>query len=74
MTNSKKRAIIITERREGEIKMTRTREEITRRIEQVENNAFYLNMKDRWTRQDFQTMRDYDSELRELKRELEEAE
>lgn len=54
--------------------MTRTREEITRRIEQVENNAFYLNMKDRWTRQDFQRMRDYDNELRELRRELEEAE
>lgn len=53
--------------------MTRTREEITKRIEQVETNAFYLHMKDRWTRQDYRTMDEYNRELRQLKRELEEA-
>lgn len=54
--------------------MTRTREEIRARLEQVENNAFYLNMKDRWTRQDYQTMREYNNEIRALERELREAE
>ena len=53
--------------------MTRTREEITERIERLETNAFYLNMKDRWTRQDYKTMDEYNREIRQLKKELEEV-
>lgn len=54
--------------------MTRTREEITKRIDELETRAFYLDMKDRWNRQDYQRMDEYRREIRELKRELEEAE
>ena len=53
--------------------MTRTREEITKRIETVKNNMFYLNMKDRWTTQDYRTMDRYHREIQELKKQLEAA-
>ena len=36
--------------------MTRTREEILKAIEETERWAFYLDMKDRWTTEDYRTM------------------
>ena len=50
--------------------MTRTREEITKRIETLENRRFYLNMKDRWDRNDWKTIREWDRELFALNQEL----
>ena len=50
--------------------MTRTREEILKAIEETERWAFYLDMKDRWTTEDYRTMNRYRREIRELKREL----
>lgn len=50
--------------------MTRTREEILKAIEETERWAFYLDMKDRWTTEDYRTMDRYRREIRELKREL----
>ena len=50
--------------------MTRTREEILKAIEETERWAFYLDMKDRWTTEDYRTMDRYNREIRELKREL----
>jgi hypothetical protein len=51
--------------------MTRTREEITKRIDELETRACYLDMQDRWNRQDYQRMDEYRRGIRELKRELE---
>lgn len=51
--------------------MARTREEITKRIETVKNNMFYLNMKDRWTTQDYRQMNEWHREVRTLEAELE---
>lgn len=53
--------------------MTRTREEITKRIDELETKAFYLDMKDRWNRQDYQRMDEYNRKIRELEKELEGA-
>lgn len=50
--------------------MTRTREEILKAIEKTERWAFYLDMKDRWTTEDYRIMDRYRREIRELKREL----
>lgn len=50
--------------------MTRTREEILKAIEETKRWTFYLNMKDRWTVQDYRTMDRYRREIRELEREL----
>ena len=50
--------------------MTKTREEILKAIEETKHWAFYLNMKDRWTAQDYRTMDRYRREIRELEREL----
>lgn len=50
--------------------MTRTREEILKAIEEIERWAFYLDMKDRWTTEDYRTMDRYRREIRELEREL----
>lgn len=50
--------------------MTRTREEILKAIEETERWAFYLDMKDRWTTEDYRTMDRYRKEIRELEREL----
>ena len=50
--------------------MTRTREEILKAIEENERWAFYLDMKDRWTTEDYRTMDRYRREIRELEREL----
>ena len=50
--------------------MTRTREEILKAIEEIERWAFYLDMKDRWTTEDYRTMDRYRREIRELEKEL----
>lgn len=50
--------------------MTRTREEILKAIEETKRWAFYLDMKDRWTTEDYRTMDRYRREIRELEREL----
>ena len=50
--------------------MTRTREEILKAIEETERWAFYLDMKDRWTTEDYRTMDRYRREIRELEKEL----
>jgi len=38
------------------------------RIEELEKKEFFLEMKDRWTREDFETMRKIREEIRELKK------
>lgn len=68
LTTRKKYAIIIIEKRKGEIKMTKN--EIKERIDRLEDLKFYLNMKDRWTTEDYRTMDRYRREIRELEREL----
>ena len=50
-----------------------TRTEIIERINKLEANAFYLNMKDRWTPEDYRTMDKWHREIRELKEKLEAA-
>lgn len=51
-----------------------TRNEILTKIDELETKAFYLNMKDRWTREDYRTMDKYNNEIHKLKKELEGAE
>lgn len=43
-----------------------TREEIKKKIEEIENKEFYLQMKDRWNGNDFATSRKHREEIREL--------
>ena len=50
-----------------------TRTENIERIDELETNAFYLDMKDRWTQDDYRTMDKWRREIRELKKELEAA-
>lgn len=47
-----------------------TREEITKRMEEIETRRFYLAMKDRWTREDFATDDKWFAEWLNLKNEL----
>jgi len=72
LTNPCSCGIIITERKEREV-ITMTRTEIIERIDELEANAFYLNMKDRWTPEDYRIMNKWHREIRELKKELEAA-
>lgn len=53
--------------------ITMTRTEIIERIDKLETNAFYLDMKDRWTQDDYRTMNEWRREIRELKKKLETA-
>ena len=71
LTTWKKYAIIIIEKRKGEIKMTKN--EIKERIDRLEDLKFYLNMKDRWTTEDYKTINRYHREIQELKKQLEAA-
>ena len=57
--------------KKGEIKMTKN--EIKERIDRLEDLKFYLNMKDRWTTEDYKTINRYHRELQELKKQLEAA-
>ena len=47
-----------------------TRKQIEKQIEKLENRKFYLNMKDRWNREDYKRNDDLNKQLRELKEEL----
>ena len=50
-----------------------TKNEIKERINRLEDLKFYLNMKDRWTTEDYRTMSRYRREIQELKEQLEAA-
>lgn len=47
-----------------------TRKQIEEQIEKLENRKFYLNMKNRWNREDYKRNDDLNKQLRELKEEL----
>lgn len=47
-----------------------TRTEIIERIEQLKDNIFYLNMKDRWTFDDHRTIDRWRREIRTLTTQL----
>lgn len=49
-----------------------TREEIKARIEDLEERRFYMKMKDRWTREDFDWDMETFREIRRLEKMLEE--
>lgn len=44
-----------------------TKKEIEEKIEKLEMRKFYLNMVDRWTREDYNRMDEINKELRNLK-------
>ena len=44
---------------------------IAERIEKLENNLFYLSMKDRWNKEDRELDAKWREELRKLKKEME---
>ena len=71
LTKDRLCVIIKTEKRKGETKMTKN--EIKERIDRLEDLKFYLNMKDRWTTEDYRTMSRYRREIQELKKQLEAA-
>ena len=48
----------------------RTREMIEKEIKNIEHKIFVLNMKDRWNNDDYEIERQYDRQIRELKKEL----
>ena len=50
-----------------------TRQEIEKKIEELEDREFYLQMKDRWDWKDYEISRKRKEEIRELKKELEKA-
>ena len=50
-----------------------TRQEIEKRIEDLENRRFFLAMADHWGREDFELDDKWYREIRELKKELEKA-
>ena len=47
-----------------------TKNEIIKRIEELKDNIFYLNMKDRWTFEDNRKMSGYHRELTHLENQL----
>jgi ribosomal protein L29 len=57
--------------RKGKEITNMTREEITKRIEDLEERKFYLRMADHWTRKDYEYFDKWNNEIRELKKELE---
>lgn len=48
-----------------------TRTEIEKRIEQLGNWEFMLQMKDRWITEDYEQSRKWNAEIRHLEKELE---
>jgi len=48
-----------------------TKEEIKAKINSLEDEAFYLNMKDRWSNSDFDYMNALRKKIAELRKELE---
>jgi len=51
-----------------------TKEEILKKIDELEEDIFYHEMKDRWNNEDFKLNDKYKKELKELKEKLEEIE
>lgn len=47
-----------------------TKEEIKKKIEELEKQAFYLDMKDHWNQADFDESRRLNTEIELLKKEL----
>lgn len=56
----------IKERKEKKM----TKEEIMKKIEQLQNRLFMINMIDRWTNEDRRRMEETEDEIRELKMQL----
>ena len=50
-----------------------TKNEIKEKIDRLEDLKFYLNMKDRWTTEDYRIINRYHNEIQELKKQLEVA-
>ena len=46
------------------------REAILKEIEETEMRAFLLDMKDRWTYEDYKTAREYEKKIETLKKQL----
>ena len=49
-----------------------SREEILKQIEDIEKREFFLQMKDRWSQEDYKLSDKHHEEIRELKKKLEE--
>ena len=66
---------IIRKRKENKKRRTKkmTRQEIEKKIEDIKNREFYLQMKDRWDWKDYEISRKHREEIRELEKELEKA-
>lgn len=50
-----------------------TMKEINKRLEELCKQEFYLQMKDRWTAEDYETNRKMNEEIRVLKEQLKEV-
>ena len=50
-----------------------TKEEIKKRIDSIRDDEFYLQMKDRWSNEDYELSRKYSEEIVRLRKLLEEA-
>ena len=53
-------------------KVFMTMQEINKKLEELCKQEFYLQMKDRWTAEDYETDRKMNEEIRQLKEELKE--
>lgn len=49
-------------------------EELKQQLEKVESDNFILEMKDRWTSEDYQTSYKYNAQIRELKQQIKQLE
>lgn len=49
-----------------------TMQEINRKLEELCKQEFYLQMKDRWTTEDYETDRKMNEEIRQLEKKLKE--
>lgn len=68
LTRPEKCAIIIPERERKRV--NEMKEEITKKIEQIENAIWYLKMKDYWDREDRAWLREKENELYALRAKL----
>ena len=68
MTRPEKCDIIIPERERKRV--SKMKEEITKKIEQIENAIWYLKMKDYWDREDRAWLREKETELYTLRAKL----
>lgn len=70
LTNTGKCFIIKTRKGKEREDKKMAREEIKRRIEELENREFFYNMVDRWTEEDRKAVRAIGEEIRNLKKAL----